>query len=185
MRRAHLTLLLLAAVSMPAWSTTVYKWVDDAGIVHFSDTPRPGAVALEVGSPQTYAAPAGTPAPGAPSAAAHVSTPATTCSIDSPANDQVFSDVDSVSGHATISPGLKPGETATLVLDGAAQSIGADGGFQMPVERGSHTVAVMVTDDDGETLCQATVTFHVRQQSRIAPTTPTAPGVQNHNRPQF
>jgi len=185
MRRLHLTVLLLAAASMPAWSTTVYKWVDDAGIVHFSDTPRPGAVKLEIGSPQTYAAPAATPSVGTASAA-HIPAAVTNCTIDSPTSDQVFMDVNSVSGHATVSA-LKPGETATMTLDGAPVSdLGTGGGFQLSVERGTHTVALAVTGADGAVHCQSSVTFHVRQQSRIPPpaTTPTAPGVLNPNRPR-
>ena len=185
--RLYLTVLLLAAASAPAWSTTVYKWVDDAGVVHYSDTPRPGAVKLEIGAPQTYSAAAastGNPA-AAPSNVARVPVTPTNCAIDTPSSDQVFMDVSSVSGHAALSP-LKPGETATISLDGSESALGADGSFQLAVERGSHTVAVKVLGTDGTVHCQSAVTFHVRDQSRIGPaaTTATAPGVNNSNRPR-
>jgi hypothetical protein len=183
MKRACLTVLLLAAASAAAWSTTVYKWVDDAGVVHFSDTPRPGAEKLEIGDAQTYAAPAATLAATAPVSTTRRAAP-TSCAIDSPTSDQVFTDVSTVSGHASIAPALKPGETATMTMDGTEYPLGRDGSFQLSVERGSHTVAVKITGADGGVRCRSAVTFHVRDQSIIAPTAPAAPGVDNPNRPR-
>lgn len=185
MRGLFFTIVVLA-VSAPAWSTTVYKWVDEAGVVHFSDTPNPKAQKIEVGSAQTYAAPGAAVGSGSQAPQPRQQAPAaSSCAVDSPTADQVFQDTFSVSGHASITPALRPGETATVVLDGAPQgSVDADGGFQLSVERGSHTVAVTVQDEDGHVRCQSgAVTFHVRQQSIIAPTAPAAPGVLNPNRP--
>ena len=181
MRAALLTVLLVSA-SMPAWSTTVYKWVDEAGVVHFSDTPHPGAQKIEVGNPQTYAAPATLPATATQSAQSRIPVTVTSCAIDSPANDQVFTDTAQVSGHVSISPAPGPGDTVTLTLDGAPVS-GAAGGFTMSVERGTHTLALTVTGGNGDLHCQSSATFHVRQQSVVPPTAPTAPGVLNPNRP--
>ncbi len=54
----------------------------------------------------------------------------------------------------------------------------------MDVERGSHTLQLMVTGADGTQRCQSAVTFNVRQNSVIAPAVPSAPGVSNPNRPR-
>lgn len=55
MRRALFTLMLLAAV---AHATTIYKWVDDQGVTHFSDQPFPGAQKVHVDEAQSYTSPA-------------------------------------------------------------------------------------------------------------------------------
>src|SRR5580658_4196629 len=67
-----LPLLLLLIMSASASSATVYKWVDDNGVTHFSDQPNPKAQKLEITGAQTYdsqsatvAAPPRTAAPGA------------------------------------------------------------------------------------------------------------------------
>ena len=78
-------------------AATVYKWVDDNGVVHFSDQPNPKAQKIEVAGAQTYAAPA--PAAPAPAATAPPSAAAAppVCVIDNPAAGQVFLDTTSVS----------------------------------------------------------------------------------------
>ncbi len=42
-------------VSLPVAAVTMYRWVDEAGLVHYSDKPRPGAVEIEVDSVQGFA----------------------------------------------------------------------------------------------------------------------------------
>ena len=52
MRGISFTLILLA--SSASIAATVYKWVDDKGVTHFSDQPNPGAAKVHVDSPQSY-----------------------------------------------------------------------------------------------------------------------------------
>ena len=40
-------------------AATVYKWVDDDGVVHYSDQPHPNAQKLQVHDVQTYRPSAG------------------------------------------------------------------------------------------------------------------------------
>jgi hypothetical protein len=59
--------LLASGGSAVAQTTTTYRWVDAQGVVHYSDTPHPGAQVIQLPSAQTYRAP---PPPSAASKAA-------------------------------------------------------------------------------------------------------------------
>ena len=56
MRRLLFTLMISASLvcAVAAASTTVYKWVDENGVVHYSDQPHPNAQKLQIEGVQTY-----------------------------------------------------------------------------------------------------------------------------------
>ena len=56
MRTLSFTLMWMACAA--AMSATVYKWVDENGVIHYSDQPHPGAQKMQIEPAQTY-----TPAP--------------------------------------------------------------------------------------------------------------------------
>src|ERR1700750_1138889 len=67
-----LSLLLMLGACSCAWSATVYKWVDENGVTHFSDQPNPKAEKLTISGAQTYGskeAAVAAPKPSAASAA--------------------------------------------------------------------------------------------------------------------
>jgi hypothetical protein len=168
---------MMLGVCASASSATVYKWVDDNGVVHYSDQPNPKAQKLQISDAQTYPAqaaavtgPAGGPAPSA-------ATPV--CVINSPGAGQVFLDTFSITGHVTLGRVGGEGSQTTLHMDGQDISglLGADGSFALSqVERGDHTLALQVTNARGEVTCQSTVTFSIRQRNAAVPGAPTAPG---------
>ena len=45
---------LRAAARCAAVAATVYKWVDENGVVHYSDQPHPNAQKIHVQAAQTY-----------------------------------------------------------------------------------------------------------------------------------
>jgi hypothetical protein len=166
-----------------ASSTTVYRWVDDNGVTHYSDQPNPRAQKLEIADAQTYGAKAAAvaaPGPAEPQAAA---APAV-CVIDAPGAGQVFLNTFVISGHVTLAH-LDEGSQPTLTLDGQDISgqLQPNGSFTIPqVDRGEHTLSLQAGGCQGNT-----VTFSVRQQSAggmntipmapQAPAAPKAPGV--------
>jgi hypothetical protein len=169
----------MLVMSAGASSATVYKWVDDNGVTHFSDQPNPKAQKLEIPGAQTYQAqdaavaapPRAAPAPAANSAV---------CVIDTPAPGQVFLDTFSITGHVTVAHAGSEGGQAALRMDGTDISgqLGPDGSFTVSqVDRGDHTLTLRVTDARGQMTCQAAaVTFSVRQRSAAASGVPTVPG---------
>jgi hypothetical protein len=176
MRLTLFTLLLCASTA--AGAATVYKWVDAQGVTHYSDQPHPGAQKIEIGSVQTYA---GQRASTQPTATGGTQDdPYTLCEVYRPSKDEVFLNVDSVTARVRVQPGVRPGDSVVLTLDGrrlAPVIVGSDIVVQ-PVFRGSHSLMLVVEDGRGNVVCQSEpVTFHVRQPSLQAP--------NPANRPRF
>jgi hypothetical protein len=178
MRGISFTLILLA--SSASIAATVYKWVDDKGVTHFSDQPNPGAAKVHVDEPQSYSAASPAASTGS-TTAKHTAGATMQCSIVSPANDDVLMNQFSVSGRAHFEPPPPPTAQISLVLDGRPipGSVDSGGGFSIAqVDRGTHTLSIQVRGADGSTFCQtSSVTFHVRQASTQAP--------NPANRPRF
>jgi hypothetical protein len=182
--------VLLLAVLGSCWAlaaqATVYRWVDADGVVHFSDQPHQGASEIQVQEPQTYSAPKAAPANNSGAAAAAAAAKAkasnfryTNCSVGSPAPESDLTDADSVAVSVSLDPAPRPTDHISVYYDGApvAGSGGASTGFQIsPLERGTHTLAVTVTDTTGAIMCQSgPVTFYVHQPSLLAPQNPNSP----------
>jgi hypothetical protein len=96
--------------------------------------------------------------------------------MSEPANDQVFLNTDTVTAGTSVQPGVRPGDTVLVTMDGApVPGVPANGGqFTItPVDRGEHTIQMVVKDPTGNTVCtSASVQFHVRQPSIQSPTNP-------------
>jgi hypothetical protein len=160
-----------------ASSATVYKWVDDNGVTHFSDQPNPKAQKLQVSDAQTYGAKAATVAAPAPSSTPVPEKAPAVCMIDSPGPGQVFLDTYAISGHVTLTH-VGEGTAPTLTLDGQdiSGNLQADGSFTIPqVDRGEHILSLQVGDCQGNS-----VSFSIRQRAaggtNTVPMAPTAPG---------
>jgi Domain of unknown function (DUF4124) len=170
----------MLGVCASAWSATVYKWVDDSGVTHYSDQPNPKAEKLQISGAQTYASPAAAGTAGAPAATPAPTTGTPVCVIDSPGAGQVFLDTFSITGHVTLAHVGGESSQAALRLDGQDISglLGPDGSFEVSqVERGDHSLTLQVTNARGEVICQASgVNFSIRQRNAAIPGAPTAPG---------
>jgi hypothetical protein len=180
MRTLLFTLFWMSTVASAA---TVYKWVDENGVTHFSDQPHENAQKVELKAPQTYSAPKDT------QSAARRNTPPSnnskpapayqSCSISEPANDQMFMNTSTVTAGVSVQPAVRSGDTAVVTLDGQrVPGVPASGGqFTIsPVDRGTHTIQVSIQDPDGKTVCSSpSVTFHVQQPSLLNPVRPIRP----------
>ena len=161
-------LFLLAFLAATAvLGDVLYKWVDDKGNVHYSDTPRPGAVKVQLPHAQTYAPP---PTAANPPAVNDQNTPAaasyTHLQITSPTDQQVFWNVDSVTVSVDLQPGLQGGDTVTLSVDGESKSGSLSQTFE-GLTRGEHSVGASVTNSDGAKVITATpVTFYIQRGTR-------------------
>jgi hypothetical protein len=158
-------------------ATTVYKWVDDKGVVHYSDQPHPQAEKLDVQSAQTFKSTGVTPTPSsAPSSNAQSAGPYRACTIARPENDEVFLNTDTVSAQVRLNPSLRSGDRLTFSMDGKTVQNGGSTSATLKVERGSHSLSATVTDSSGGVVCSTpNVTFHVRQPSKLAPNAANRP----------
>jgi hypothetical protein len=182
MRIMLFTLLLVPCTA--AVAATVYKWVDQNGVTHYSDQPNPGAEKLKVEAAQSYQARATAPAnrardiilPNQQSGPTYSS-----CTIASPTNDEVFTNVNTVSGSLRLEPALQAGHRIAVALDGKeipGISASSTTFTLSQVSRGSLTLNLQVQNSTGGVVCSSpAVTFHVRQPSAQAP--------RPANRPRF
>ena len=182
MRSIRFTLICLGLLSAAALAdnggtTTVYKWVDAQGIVHYSDQPHPNAQKLEVRGAQTFSA---LPAPAVSSASAPEETRPSAaayqgCTITEPADQQTLMNVQQATAVVQASPQLRPGDEVRLFVDGK-QISGSGTSFTFPVFRGQHSVQAVIQDSTGQIVCEtSTVTFFVHQPSVQNPHNPVHP----------
>jgi Domain of unknown function (DUF4124) len=171
---ASLAALMALLVGVAAASTTVYKWIDEDGVVHYSDQPHPNAQKLQVEGVQTYK-PTDVGSQGGipPAAVPPADTGYKGCSINQPTQDQTLENTDKVLVAVSTDPGTRPGDQIFVTLDGAPVNNGAATGNSFAlssVDRGQHTLAAQVRDNTGQVLCQTpSVTFNVHQASLTNP----------------
>src|SRR3984957_14050242 len=117
MRIVLFTLMSLACSAVLA--ATVYKWVDDDGVVHYSDQPHANAEKVQGQAPQTYKATpvdqGGVPPPPNESQSA---TAYTGCTIVHPADQQEFSNIESLVIAVRVDPQLHGGDQIYILVDG-------------------------------------------------------------------
>jgi hypothetical protein len=167
--------LLCASALADNGTTTVYKWVDAQGIVHYSDQPHPNAQKLEVRGAQTFSAMPESSS-SAPPAQTQPSGPAyDSCAISQPADQQMLMNVYSATATVQTSPQLRTGDQIHLFVDGK-QIPGSSSSFTFPVFRGQHSVQAVIEDSTGQIVCEtASVTFFVHQPSIQNPSNPVHP----------
>src|SRR5689334_10379600 len=143
-----LTLSLLSGVAMAA---TVYKWVDEQGITHYSDQPHPGGKEIDVQAKNLVSSsPSAASSTGA-STAAKPANGATgvryTCDLIRPENDEVFLNTSTVSMRLRLEPALQAGDQIAIALDGKRLDKQPTTGSEFvvnDVERGSHQLMIAV-----------------------------------------
>jgi len=167
---------LLSIVSVAALSTTVYKWVDENGVTHYSDQPHENAEKVQLAQPQTYSAPRTSNRPQQATPEKPPSNTYSSCDVVQPANDQTFPNATTVTTAVQVSPGTQSGDQVVLLLDGTRVPNFPPGGGAITlngIERGTHSLQATVQDSNGKVLCQsANVSFTVLQPSVLNPANP-------------
>jgi Domain of unknown function (DUF4124) len=170
--------LLCATALADNGTTTVYKWVDAQGVVHYSDQPHPNAQKLEVRGAQTFSSLPLPPSSSSSSAPVETqpSGPAyDSCTIAQPADQQMLMNVYNTTAVVQTSPPLRSGDQVHLFVDGK-QIQGSSTSFSFPVVRGQHSVQAVIEDSTGQIVCEtSSVTFFVHQPSIQNPSNPVHP----------
>jgi hypothetical protein len=165
--------LLCATALADNGTTTVYKWVDAQGVVHYSDQPHPNAQKLEVRGAQTFSSLPLPPSSSSPAPETQPAGPAyDSCTIAQPADQQMLMNVYNTTAVVQTSPPLRPGDQIHLFVDGK-QIQGSSTSFSFPVVRGQHSVQAVIEDSTGQIVCEtSSVTFFVHQPSIQNPVNP-------------
>jgi len=184
------SILLIGLLALPAFANqTVWKWVDDKGVVHLSDREVPGATKVEISSSNR------TPGSNAPvySSVMSPTSPVNTgpsyrlVQISKPVNDQTFVNTGGqVSVSLQLDPTLQPGHQLVLMLDGREVTGFPRNAYQYDlkeVPRGTHTATAEIRDGRGTKLQESPpVVFHVRQESTAKP--PVGPALKPPPKPR-
>lgn len=174
MRRLLFTLMSLACTA--AFATTIYKWVDENGVVHYSDQPHENAQKLQVTGAQTFSSSAAAvPAPNLGSAedSNAQANPYRGCVIASPQNQQNMPNAQSVFIRVQTDPQPRPGDRVFITMDGNGLNNGEATGLSFnvtPIDRGAHSVQAQIRGPGDQVLCQTpTITFYVAQPNLFSP----------------
>ena len=109
MRTLLFTLISLGC--MAALAGPVYKWVDENGVVHYSDQPHPNSQKVQVAPVQTYKSTHGNEAPTPPAPESAPEEPAYSgCSIAQPQDNQDFPNLEQLRIVVFTNPGLRSGD---------------------------------------------------------------------------
>jgi len=172
-----MALIALTALAIfTASATTVYRWTDADGVVHFSDQPEPGAEKVAIGPVKLYGTPT-TSAPGqAPKKPANAPKPAhlgyTSVTVTSPAAEKTYFD-EPIPAVLTVDPGLRAGDVITWYLNGAAQDEKTASFTFAHLDRGAYSLYATITDSaTQESTSSEPVTFYVRDPSVLSPQYP-------------
>ena len=176
-------LFLLAFLAIPAFAAqTVWKWVDERGVTHYSDRPVPGATRVELATNAR--------APAQPDTQPSATPEADSSSESSESDDaaEAYRDFEiwkpsegesivNTGGQVTVNirvdPDVQQGHTLHLYLDGRlVEGFPADAtSYDLTnVPRGMHRLIAVINNARGQRVQETpAVSFMVRQQSVANP----------------
>lgn len=184
-------LYILLALAAPAFAgQTVWKWVDDNGVTHYSDQPVPGATKMELNSSNRTSSeskPAYAPQSPGKDIPAKTGPAYSRFVVESPQPDQA---IINTGGKVRVSlastPAIGGGQLISIYLDGArveGLSPSSMSHELSNVPRGTHTVKAVISSPNGAPLQETPpVTFHVRQESVANP--PVGPAMRPPPKPR-
>lgn len=167
-KRLFLPALAVLLTAAPVLADEIYRWVDSAGQVHYSDVPRDGAEQVEMNPTQTFTAPKVARASSSPAQAkADLAAGYDSLTIVSPSQEETIWNTGGVITIAvSASPALQPGHSVSIYYDGQAveKEPQATSAQLSEVFRGEHKVTAEIRDASGRVIKKADpVTFFYKQ----------------------
>jgi len=150
-----------------------YRWVDEDGVVHYSDRPREGAEIVQLPKPNV-ATVRRAPRPSAESAgdqapADEPATGYTSINIVSPQAEETLWNIEGVLNvSVALQPGLRPGHQVRVYFDGEMQPVSGTSFQLQEVWRGVHNIQVEVVDATGKVMIRSQPNRFYVQQNTVA-----------------
>ena len=159
--------LLLAGLA----GAQAYKWVDNEGVVHYSDRPQPGAEVLDLPTSQpSRSAPAARTTAGSDEPEAEEPDPGYELfEVASPGPEETLWNIQgALTVNLNLQPALKQGHQIRAYFDGKPMMVNSTS-FQIPdVYRGAHNIQAEVLDATGQLQIRSrTHRFYIQQTSVI------------------
>lgn len=153
-----------------------YTWVDEDGVVHYSDRPQPGATEIQLPTTRASSQPTRRPAPSSRAAAAtRQPEPAEeeqpfsyeSLTVASPAAEETLWNIESVLNVTLdLRPGLQPGHRVRVFFDGEPQSVSGLSFQIQEVYRGVHNLQAEILDETGKLMIRSIPNrFYVQQNA--------------------
>jgi hypothetical protein len=171
LRLVFMLLCLVAAATAAAQEA--YRWVDEDGVVHYSDRPREGAEAIQLPAPNvatTRRAPRPSAEPDDEKAAAsEPATGYTSIEVVSPKAEETLWNIEGVLNvSVALQPSLLPGHQVRAYFDGEMQPVSGTSFQLQEVWRGVHNIQVEVVDATGKLMIRSRPNRFYVQQSTVA-----------------
>ena len=170
--RSVFTLFCLLAAGAAA-AQEAYRWVDEDGVVHYSDRPREGAEAIVLPYPNV-ATTRRVPSPVTKSQPAEEDdgeqqTGYTSIEIVSPQAEETLWNIEGVLNvSVALEPGLQPGHQVRAYFDGEMQPVSGTSFQLQEVWRGVHNIQVEVVDATGKVMIRSQPSRFYVQQNTVA-----------------
>ncbi len=170
-------ILLIAALFFSADAfAQAYRWVDENGVIHYSDRPQQGAEEFQLpesDAPPRADRPAATPRTRSSDEPAPATEGYASIGFVSPEPEETLWNIGGVLNvQVALTPRLQPGHKLRVYLDGEPRDLVSMVFVLNEVWRGEHTLQAEVVDQNDELLIRSDpVVFFVQQTSVL-----TAPG---------
>ena len=169
--RAFFVFFCLFAASAAA-AQEAYRWVDEDGVVHYSDRPREGAEAVQLPSPNvaTLRVPKRSAEPDDEEEKTDErDTGYTSIQIVSPQAEETLWNIEGVLNvSVALEPGLRPGHQVRAYFDGEMQPVSGTSFQLQEVWRGVHNIQVEVVDAAGKVMIRSQPNRFYVQQNTVA-----------------
>jgi hypothetical protein len=166
---------LIAVLTAGAVMAQAYTWVDDDGIVHYSDRPREGATAIQLPRDarptRRRIAAAQATQDTQQDAAAQSTAPFSYDSIEisSPGPEETLWNIEGVLNVTlSVQPALQPGHRVRVYFDGNEQMVNGSSFQIQEVYRGVHNLQAEVLDETGKLMGRSQPNrFYVQQNTIV------------------
>ena len=167
---------LIAALAAGSVLAQAYKWVDEDGVVHYSDTPVEGAEQIHLPSDsQRPQRPAYAPPPQADQADDELGVEGPeifnydSIEVVAPAPEETLWNIEGVLNVALrVSPALRPEDQVRVYFDGEERLVSGTNFQIQEVWRGVHNIQAEIVDSTGRLMARSLPNRFYVQQNTVA-----------------
>ena len=152
-----------------------YTWVDEDGVVHYSDRPEPGSRRIDLPKSEARSRPLVAPASAGTTATdeepqGEQAFAYETLEVAAPAPEETLWNIEGVLNVSlALSPALQPGHQVRVYFDGNARMVSGTSFQVEEVYRGVHNIQAEVLDETGNLMIRRLPNRFYVQQNTILP----------------
>jgi len=167
---------LIVVLASGAVLAQAYRWVDEEGVVHYSDRPQEGAEQIilpQSTRPSRSVAPVDRARSGDQQEAEQPAAPFSYDVIEvvAPAPEETLWNIEgTLNVSLRVEPGLRPGDQVKVYFDGEMRPVSGTSFQLQEVYRGVHNIQAEIVDPTGKTMGRSLPNrFYVQQNTIVHP----------------